>query len=274
MKKQLAIADSVREMLLESQPDLKPTLAVILGSGLGEFADNLDVIKAVPTDEIPGYPHSTVPGHAGRIILGRLDDKIILAFQGRIHYYEGYDSRTVVLPVLIAHQMGCSKLLVTNAAGGINRHFLPGDLMLITDHINLMGMNPLLGVNDDELGPRFPDMSAAYNPEWIKSAAAIGLELGIALQRGVLMGLSGPSYETPAEIRMMSRLGADAACMSTIPEVIYASYLGLKVLGISCITNLASGISSGPLDHSEVTETADRVKDKFTRLVAEVIRQA
>jgi purine-nucleoside phosphorylase len=274
MNKQIAIANTVREMLLASQPELKPTLAVILGSGLGEFADNLEVIKALPTDEIPDYPRSTVPGHAGRIILGRLDGKTILAFQGRIHFYEGYEPRTVVLPVLIARQMGCSQLLVTNAAGGINRSFQPGDLMLITDHINLMGMNPLLGVNDDELGPRFPDMSSAYNPEWIASAAAIGQKLGIELQRGVLMGLSGPSYETPAEISMMDRLGADAACMSTIPEVIYASYLGLKVLGISCITNMASGISAGPLDHSEVTETADRVKEKFTRLVAEIIRQA
>ncbi len=274
MKKQLAIAENVRNLLLGSQPELKPALAVILGSGLGEFADKLEVISEVRTDEIPDYPVSTVPGHAGRIVLGKLADKLILAFQGRIHYYEGYEPRMVVLPVLIARQLGCTHLLVTNAAGGINRHFQPGDLMLITDHINLMGMNPLIGVNDDDLGPRFPDMSAAYDPDWIENAAAIGLKLGIALQRGVLMGLSGPSYETPADIRMMSRLGADAACMSTIPEVIYAGFLGLKVLGISCITNLASGIASGPLDHSEVTETADRVKDKFTRLVAEIIRQA
>ncbi|MBL7033900.1 MAG: purine-nucleoside phosphorylase [Candidatus Delongbacteria bacterium] len=264
--------DTAREagkLLAGTQPDI----TVILGSGLGEFADRLDPIKTLPTTEIPGYPHSTVPGHAGRIVLGRLDEKVVLAFQGRIHFYEGYAAQAVVLPVMIARQLGCDRLLVTNAAGGINRQFSPGDLMLITDHINLMGMNPLLGVNDETLGPRFPDMSAPYDPAWIESASTIGHELGIALQRGILMGLSGPSYETPAEIRMMDRLGADAACMSTIPEVIYASYLGIRVLGISCITNLASGIASGPLDHTEVTETADRVKEKFTRLVGEIIRR-
>ncbi len=253
---------------------LKPELAVILGSGLGEFADHLEAVQSLSTAEIPDYPRSTVPGHAGRIVLGRLGERNVLAFQGRIHYYEGYPPGAVVLPVLIAGQMGCERLLVTNAAGGINRHFTPGDLMLITDHINLMGINPLLGVNDDELGPRFPDMSAPYDPQWIERATAVGLESGIALQRGVLMGLSGPSYETPAEIRMMSRLGADAACMSTIPEVIYANYLGLKVLGISCITNMASGIAAGPLDHADVTETADRVKEDFTRLVAAIIRNS
>lgn len=262
-----AVTDFVRQKLAGPAPDA----ALILGSGLGDFADELEPVSAVSTDEIPGYPPSTVVGHKGRIVLGRLQGKTLLAFQGRIHYYEGYAPGDVVLPVRIAQALGVKQLLVTNAAGGINRHFQPGDLMLITDHINLMGINPLHGPNDETLGPRFPDMSAPYDPEWIDQTEALGLSLGIGLKRGVLMGLTGPSYETPAEIRMMAQLGADAACMSTIPEVIYANYAGMKVLGISCITNLASGISPHPLNHDEVTEVAGRVKETFTRLIRGVI---
>ena len=250
-----------------------PEAALILGSGLGDFANELEPIAAVSTHEIPGYPVSTVPGHAGRIVLGTLHGKTLLAFQGRIHYYEGYSPREVVLPVQIAHSLGARRLMVTNASGGINRHFTPGDLMLITDHVNLMGINPLHGKNDDELGPRFPDMSAPYSPDWIDRTEKLALSMGIGLKRGVLMGLTGPSYETPAEIRMMSRLGADAACMATIPEVIFANYLGMEVLGISCITNLASGISPNPLNHEEVTEVAGQVKGLFTRLIRGIIRE-
>jgi purine-nucleoside phosphorylase len=270
MKEQLEIARRAAELL----PGPDPEIALILGSGLGDFVDKLENAVAVSTTEIEGYPPSTVPGHSGRIVLGRLEGKSVLAFQGRIHYYEGYHPRQVVLPVLIARERGARKLVVTNAAGGINRYFRPGDLMLITDHINLMGMNPLLGPNDETLGPRFPDMSAPYDPDWIRTVEKLGLELRIPLHRGVLMGLSGPSYETPAEIRMMQRVGADAACMSTIPEVIMANYLGLRVLGISLITNLASGLGSSTLDHEEVTETAGRAAAKFAALLSAVIKRS
>ncbi len=248
-----------------------PKIGIILGSGLGPFADELQNQTVIETAVIPHYPRSTVEGHAGKLVFGEVSGKKILALQGRVHSYEGYPLQQVAYSVHLMAEIGVKTLIVTNAAGGINLHFKPGDLMLIVDHINLMFDNPLIGVNDDELGPRFPDMSEPYSKELIKLAEETALDLGIKLQKGVLAALKGPTYESAAEIRMMRFLGGDAGTMSTVPEVIAAVYRGMKVLGISCITNLATGMSDKKLSHDEVTEVAELVKGKFSQLIKAII---
>jgi purine-nucleoside phosphorylase len=245
-----------------------PAVGLILGSGLGAFAESLADPVVIPYRELPGFPTASVPGHAGRLVLGRLGDLEVAAMQGRVHGYEGWEPWQVAFPARVLCGLGVGALVVTNAAGGIRADLVPGDLMRITDHINLSGTNPLIGPNDDRLGPRFPDMSAAYEPVLGSLLDHVAAELDIALKHGVYACLSGPTYETPAEIRMLRAVGADAVGMSTVPEVIAAAHMGVPVVGISCITNLAAGIGKKPLSHGEVAETAERVRDRFTALLA------
>ncbi len=248
-------------------PGFTPKLGVILGSGLGGFADSLERAVAIDYAALPDFPRSSVHGHAGRLVLGYRGQVPIVAMQGRVHFYEGYAPWQVGFPTRVLGRLGITHLTVTNAAGGINPSFHVGDLMAITDHLNLSGYNPLVGANEDSLGPRFPDMSAAYSPERVRQLERVAFEEAISLRRGVYAGLSGPSYETPAEIRMLHTLGADAVGMSTVPEVIVAAHMGLEVTGISCITNLAAGISATKLSHEEVSQTTDLVKGTFMRLL-------
>ncbi|MCU0235635.1 MAG: purine-nucleoside phosphorylase [Acidobacteria bacterium] len=250
---------------------LLPKVGVVLGSGLGGFADSVTGAVAIPYGDIPHFKKVSVAGHAGRLLLGKVGGMPVAVLQGRYHYYEGHDIGDVVFPVRVLAKLGIASLLLTNAAGGIGSELRPGDLMIIRDHINLMGLNPLRGRNDERLGPRFPDMSAVYDPEFQDVIAAAQQEIGRTAIRGVYLALSGPSYETPAEIRMLAGLGADAVGMSTVPEAICARHMGVRVAGISCVTNLAAGISKQPLSHQEVTETADRVKSDFIRLLELVI---
>jgi purine-nucleoside phosphorylase len=249
----------------------KPVVGLVLGSGLGAYADTFKNRTAIPFDELPNFPKSTVLGHAGKLILGEAEGVSVAALQGRVHYYEGYSMNDVVFPVRVLRGLGIRQLVVTNAAGGVNFNFRPGDLMLITDHINLMGTNPLIGNNLDELGVRFPDMSEAYDSTMREVALRAAGRQGIALRQGVYIGFSGPSYETPAEIRMCRVLGADAAGMSTVPEVIAAGHMGIRILGISCITNMAAGILPRKLTHQEVMETTERVKEQFISLLRATI---
>jgi purine-nucleoside phosphorylase len=245
----------------------KPALGLVLGSGLGAYADTFKNRTAIPFDELPNFPRSTVVGHAGKLILGDAEGIPVAALQGRVHFYEGYSMQDVVFPVRVLGGLGIRQLIVTNAAGGVNFDFRPGDLMLITDHVNLMGTNPLIGTNIDELGVRFPDMSETYDPAMREIALRVAARLGIAMRQGVYIGLTGPSYETPAEIRMCRSLGADAVGMSTVPEVIAAGHMGIRVLGISCITNMAAGILPQKLAHQEVMETTGRVREQFISLL-------
>jgi purine-nucleoside phosphorylase len=246
---------------------LEPKVAVILGSGLGGFADSLEGAVSIPYEKLPHFPRSSVPGHAGRLVLGTLEGQPLVVMSGRVHFYEGYSPAQVAFPARVMCGLKPRALVVTNAAGGINPGFAPGDLMAITDHLNLSGFNPLIGPNEEKLGARFPDMSHAYAPQLLAKLEAAAKTEKVALKKGVYVQLSGPSYETPAEIRMLRTLGADAVGMSTVPEVVAAAHMGVKVAGISCITNLAAGISAQPLSHNEVSETAERVKGVFTRLV-------
>lgn len=246
-------------------------VGLILGSGLGNYADTIEKAIAISTADIPHYPKSTVEGHQGKIICGEKSGKTVFALQGRTHFYEGYRMEEVTFCIRLMSGFGVKKLIVTNAAGGINRNFKVGDLMLISDHINLMFSNPLIGKNLDSFGPRFPDMSEPYSKRYIKIAEEEALKLGFSFQKGVYCGLTGPSYETPAEIRMLDRIGGDAAGMSTVPDVIVARHCGMEVLGMSCITNLASGISDQKLSHEEVTETAHLVNTKFTQLLDAIL---
>lgn len=250
---------------------LVPRVGVVLGSGLGKFADSIGSAIALAYADIPHFKAAGVAGHAGRLVLGKVGPVSVAVLKGRIHYYEGHDIGDVVFPVRVLAKLGIQSLLLTNAAGGINPEFRPGDLMVIRDHINMMGINPLRGVNDERLGPRFPDMSAAYDPAFQEFIAAALGEIGRPVRRGIYLALNGPSYETPAEIRMFAALGADAVGMSTVPEAICARHMGLRVAGISCITNLAAGLSAQPLSHQEVTETGERVKNDFIRLLNLVI---
>lgn len=247
--------------------------AIILGSGLGDFAEELAEPVILPYAEIPHFPVSTVAGHAGRLVCGKLGEKKILAMQGRFHFYEGYPMEEVVFPVRVMAMLGIRRLIVTNAAGGVNPDFHPGELMLITDHINFMGTNPLIGANDDQLGPRFPDMSHAYDEQGLALARRAAQQAGIPLREGVYAAFTGPSYETPAEIRMVRTWGADAVGMSTVPEVIAANHAGMRVTGLSCITNLAAGMQKF-LNHEEVMATSARVKDDFKRLLTVLAVQA
>lgn len=252
-------------------PGRSPAVAIILGSGLGDFADSFEDRIAIPYGELPHFPHSSVVGHAGRLVLGKLKGVELVAMQGRVHAYEGYAPWQVAFPARVLCRMGIKTLVVTNAAGGINLSFDPGALMAITDHINVSGWNALTGENDERLGPRFPDMSRAYRPELVERLFEIAKRQGLTLQKGVYAMVNGPTYETPAEIRMLRTLGADAVGMSTVPEVAAAAHMGVRVAGISCITNLAAGIGTQPLSHEEVAETAHRVRDVFTALLTEFV---
>lgn len=250
---------------------LRPQVGLILGSGLGGLAEEIEDATILPYGDIPHFPQSTVPGHKGRLVIGRLAGAPVVAMQGRFHYYEGYSMEQVVRPVRVMAQLGVKTLIVTNAAGGVNESFSPGDLMLIVDHINLFGTNPLIGPNEEAFGPRFPDMTEAYDKRLRALALQAAEELGIRLQQGVYMGLSGPTYETPAEIRAFRVLGADAVGMSTVPEVIAARHLGLRVLGISCVTNMAAGILPEPLSHEDVVRVSAEVGPKFSALIKAIL---
>lgn len=251
---------------------MKPLVGIILGSGLGMLADQLEDSIVLPYSEIPHFPVSTVEGHAGQLIIGNLKGVTVVAMKGRFHYYEGYDMSKVTYPVRVMQMLGIERLIVTNAAGGVNVNFEPGDLMVINDHINLMGSNPLIGANIPDLGPRFPDMSEAYSRQLRKIAFQIAARHKLVLQEGVYAAVSGPSYETPAEIKYLRVIGADAVGMSTAPEVIVANHCGIEVLGISCITNMAAGVLDKKLSHDEVMETANKAKQKFILLVQEIIQ--
>lgn len=246
-------------------------VGVILGSGLGAYADELQEAMRLPYSEIPCFPQSTVAGHAGMLCCGRLHGKRVVMMQGRFHYYEGYSMKEITLPVRVMQLMGVKTLIVTNACGGVNLDYKPGDLMVISDVFSLTGDNPLIGKNLDAFGPRFPDMSCMFDKELRALAHACAQKQGFALQEGVYCQFPGPCYETPAEIRMARVLGADTVGMSTVPEAIAARHGGMRVLGISCVTNMAAGILDQPLCHEEVTETANRVKDRFRGLLDAVI---
>ena len=255
---------------VRARTEATPDLVLILGSGLGALADEAEDAVTIPTAEIPGYPRSTVQGHAGRLVFGTLEGTSVLFVQGRVHLYEGHEPRALSFPVRLAHALGARRLLVTNAAGGIDPTFVPGTLMFITDHLNLAFASPLAGpVFPDE--PRFPDLAAPYTPDWLDRAEHLALERGIPTRRGVYLWTRGPSYETPAEIRFFRRIGADAVGMSTVPEVIQAAALGMPVLGISAITNAAAGLNAAPLNHEEVMEVGRQVQARFATLVRAIV---
>ncbi len=251
----------------------KADIGVILGSGLGDYAEALEDAVKLPYSEIPGFPRSTVAGHAGMWCCGTLYGKRVVMTQGRFHYYEGYGMKDVTLPVRVMQKIGVKTLIVTNAAGGVNLGYHPGELMVIGDMFSMTAQNPLIGPNLDAFGPRFPDMSCAFDKELRALAHECANEQGFALREGVYAQMTGPTYETPAEIRMLRTLGADAVGMSTVPEVIVARHGGMRVLGISCITNMAAGILDQPLNHAEVTETANRVKGQFRNLLDRIIEK-
>ena len=244
-----------------------PTIGLILGSGLGDFADTLENRIVIPFAEVPDFPQPTVEGHTGAFVIGDCQGKTVVALQGRIHYYEGHPQSVITIPVRVMALLGVKQLILTNACGGVNLNYMPGDLMVISDHINYSGANPLIGPNLGEFGPRFPDMSDIYTKALRAKILTTAEKNGIALRQGVYAMYSGPSYETPAEIRMFRTLGADAVGMSTVPEAIVAAHCGMEVVGISCITNMAAGVLPQKLNHQEVVETAAIVHDKFHRLL-------
>jgi purine-nucleoside phosphorylase len=264
------LAESAAKFLLE-QTLLRPKIGVVLGSGLGAFADELSDAARVPYLQIPSFPRSTAIGHAGQMVIGKSGDVVVAAMQGRVHLYEGYSAEQVAFPVRVLGRMGVKALIITNAAGGINTKYKQGALVVISDHINLQGQNPLVGANDERFGPRFPDMTQAYWKPYREIAMEAARKLGQTLHEGVYAGLLGPSYETPAEIRYLRTIGADLVGMSTIPEVITARHMGMKVLGISCVTNMAAGILDQPLNHQEVLDTTERVKGEFAALLRGVL---
>lgn len=259
---------------IQARSPIQPQIAIILGSGLGGLIDDVDVNSSFPYAEIPGFPVSTVEGHAGQLTLGRLANKPVVVMQGRFHYYEGYPMSLVIFPIRVMHALGATTLVVTNAAGGLNPDFNPGDVMLIEDHINTMGTNPLIGPNEDTIGPRFPDLTNAYHPDLRRLALDVAARQGIPLQQGVYVAWSGPSYETRAERRYLRIIGGDAVGMSTVPEVIAANHAGLQVLGLSAITNKATGeIDQQPDSHAEVVAMAKVAGEKLVRLVRTVIEE-
>jgi purine-nucleoside phosphorylase len=249
----------------------EPRIVVILGSGLGAFADEFEDAVAVPYEEIPGFMVSTAAGHAGRVVIGKVDQVPVIAMQGRVHFYEGYSLEEVTFPIRTFKLLGIKTVVLTNAAGGINVELSQGALMVISDHLNLMGANPLRGPNDERFGPRFPDMSAVYSRKLQELVVEEARAMGVEIRRGIYGALSGPSYETPAEIHMLRTFGVDAVGMSTVPEAIVARQMGMDVLGISCITNMAAGISDQPINHEEVMETGERVRGMFTQLLRRVV---
>ena len=252
---------------IRTRTDAVPEIGMILGSGLGDFADTLENRQVIPFTDIPDFPAATVPGHTGAFVFGTRQGKSVVCLQGRLHYYEGHSMSLLTLPVRIMAKLGVKLLVLTNAAGGVNTAYRPGDLMLITDHINYSGMNPLIGVNDPELGPRFPDVTDLYCSRLRLKVKLAAVEAGIGLRQGVYMMFSGPCYETPAEIRFARVIGADAVGMSTVPEAIVAAQCGMEVVGISCITNMAAGVLPQKLNHQEVMDTAALVHDKFHKLL-------
>ncbi|PZX05600.1 purine-nucleoside phosphorylase [Psychrobacillus insolitus] len=256
-----------------SKTDHRPVIGMILGSGLGTLADEIENPVKIPYSEIPHFAKSGAIGHANELVIGELNGKIVAAMKGRFHYYEGFTLDEVTFPVRVMKALGIVNVIITNACGAVNTNFNPGDLMLITDHINLVGINPLIGPNNDELGTRFPDLSQVYDKELRTIASKVANELNIPLQHGVYAWWSGPTYETPAEIRMMRTLGADAAGMSTVPEAIVATHGNMKVLGISCLTNMACGILDQPLNHDEVIEVAGKVRVKFVALIKGILEE-
>lgn len=251
----------------------KPEIGLILGSGLGALADEVGDPDTFAYEDIPGFPRSTVVGHAGRLVIGNLRGRKVIVLQGRFHYYEGYDFGRVVFPLRVMKLLGMNNLLVTNSAGGVNRDFTPGDLMLIEDHIKFFIDSPLRGPNMESFGPRFSDMSYAYTPVLREMAGEAAADLNIPLQKGVYAFMGGPSFETPAEIRMLSVLGADAVGMSTVPEVIAAAHAGMRILGLSCISNMAAGILDQPLSHDEVLKTGEMAREKFLKLVEAAVER-
>jgi len=270
MTDQFSEANSAAQILLSRTP-LRPTIGLVLGSGLGAFADSLTEAAAVPYADIPAFPQSTAIGHAGRMVIGRAGQVPVAAMQGRVHLYEGYSAQQVAFPIRVFARMGIKAVLLTNAAGGINLGYSQGALVLIRDHINLQGTSPLVGLNDDRFGVRFPDMTRAYSRTYRQIAREQAERLKIPLHEGVYGALLGPSYETPAEIEHLRRIGADLVGMSTVAEVIAARHMGLEVLAISCVTNMAAGILDQPLSHAEVMETGERVKSTFENLLRAIL---
>lgn len=252
--------------------DFKPEVGIILGSGLGDFADNLEGVR-ISYKDLPGFENSTVAGHKGQLVFAEVEGKKAVIMQGRFHFYEGYHINKVVFPIKVMKKLGIKTLIVTNAAGGVNKEYDAGDLMVISDHINLMCVNPLIGENDATLGDRFPDMSEVYKHSLVDMTQKKGKELGLTVHKGVYAAMSGPSYETPAEINMLRMMGADAVGMSTVPEALVANYCNIEVLGISCITNSAAGVHPSRLSHVEVVQTAEKVKDSFKKLLSAVIKE-
>ena len=269
----VSLYDEVQDALndIRKRSPLRPTVGVVLGSGLGAFAERVENATVVPYGEISGFPRSSVAGHKGELVLGELRGVPIAVMSGRVHYYEGYPMDRVTFPVRVLAALEVKKLLITNAARGANPDYVPGDFMIISDHINLTGNNPLIGPNDDRMGPRFPDMSEAYSKAGREVLRAASKTVGVTPREGIYAGLAGPSYETPAEIRMLQTVGADAVGMSTVAEVIVASHAGIEVAGMSVITNRAAGLSETPLSHAEVKEVGDRVKGVFCDLLTEAV---
>ena len=258
---------------VKAKIDFKPDVAIVLGSGLGNFADNIEVKARMSYSEIEGFPVSTVPGHAGEFIFGELGGVKVVCMKGRVHYYEGYEISDVVLPIRLMHMMGANTLFVTNASGGINLDYHAGAFMMITDHVSVFAPNPLIGPNIEELGTRFPDMSHVYDPELCDIIRNVAKENNIELFEGVYAQLTGPSFESPAEIRMLGKMGVDAVGMSTVVETIVANHMGMKICGISCVANLAAGLSPNKLTHEEVQAAANEAAPKFTLLVKESVKR-
>jgi purine-nucleoside phosphorylase len=256
---------------IKSQIKSAPETGLILGSGLNDLAEEVKDSVIIEYGKIPHFPSSTAPGHKGQLVVGKLQDRDVLVMQGRFHFYEGYPMETIVFPIRVMKLLGIKNLIVTNAAGGVNESFIPGDLMVIEDHIKMGGGHPLIGPNNDDFGPRFPDMSQAYSRSLIEAARMVAEKQGLNLKSGVYTYMTGPSFETPAEIRMLRTLGADAVGMSTVPEVITAAHCGINVLGISCISNMAAGILDQPITEEEVIEAGQKVKSKFASLLKGII---
>jgi len=257
--------------MISARTSNSPRVAIVLGSGLGAFADEFQEAVAIPYREIPGFVSSTAQGHVGSLVVGKVEGIPVAAMQGRVHFYEGYSLEQVTFPIRTLKLLGVETLILTNAAGGINVQLTQGALMVISDQLNLMGVNPLRGENDERFGPRFPDMSEVYSRELQELVTQEAKELGTTVRRGIYAALAGPSYETPAEIHMLRATGADAVGMSTVPEAIVARHMGMNVLGISCITNMAAGISEQTINHEEVMETGQRVRETFTQLLRRII---
>ncbi len=267
---EFARADRAAKFIL-AKTKLRPKIALVLGSGLGAFADELPEATRIPYEKIPSFPRSTAVGHAGRLVIGKVENIAVAAMQGRVHFYEGYTAQQVAFPMRVLGRLGIRSAILTNAAGGINLEFNQGALVVISDHLNLQGINPLIGANDDRFGPRFPDMTQAYWKPYREIALAEANRLGINVCEGVYAALAGPNYETPAEIRYLRTMGADLVGMSTVPETLAARHMGIRVLGISCVTNMAAGILDQVLDHKEVMETGERVKGQFIALLGAVL---